>query len=154
MSKKHYSPLDIAKWFINRVDRSAGDSITHLKLQKLLYYTEAWWLANKGAPLFKEDMQAWTHGPVLPSVWHEYKDFGWQSLDPIDGFDFKHKELEGYLNLVYEKYGKYNAKQLEELTHREDPWKKTRGILPVEAKCTVPIDKELIRTFYAARLSK
>ena len=64
-----YSPLDIAKWFINATDRDSGDAITHLKVQKLVYYAQGWAMAYLGSPLFEEDIQAWAHGPVVPSVW-------------------------------------------------------------------------------------
>ncbi len=53
------SPLDMAKWFINRVDREAGEAMTHLKVQKLLYFAQAYYLANYNQQLFSEDMQAW-----------------------------------------------------------------------------------------------
>lgn len=79
MKKKH-TANDVAKWFLSRVDRDSGDSITHLKLQKLVYYAQAWNLAHFGEPLFDEELKAWTHGPVAPSVWHEYKDSRWDAL--------------------------------------------------------------------------
>ena len=51
--------LQIADWFAGAIDREAGDSITHLKLQKLVYYAQAWFLALNDKPLFEEEMQAW-----------------------------------------------------------------------------------------------
>ena len=113
---KKLSPSQIAKWFINHVDREAGDDITHLKLQKLLYYSQAWHLANYNESLFEEDMQAWTHGPVVPSVWQEYKDYEWQSLPPHNE-EIQIEGIEDYLNTVYESYGKFTAKKLEKMTH-------------------------------------
>lgn len=150
---KNISVFDIAKWFINRTDRAAGDDITQLKLQKLLYYAQAWWLANKNETLFEDDMQAWTHGPVVPSIWQEYKEYGWSSLPPVDGFQFEDAEIEQYLELLYSKYGCHTAKELEELTHKEEPWKITRGNLPLEAKCSKFIDKSIIRDYYSGRIS-
>ena len=58
----------LAKWFISRVERDSGDDITHLKLQKLLYYAQAWHLAHTNAPLFNKEIKAWTHGPVVTTV--------------------------------------------------------------------------------------
>ncbi len=147
-------PLKIAKWFINHVDRSAGDDITHLKLQKLLYYAQAWHLGNYGKPLFAEDMQAWTHGPVVPSVWQHYRDFGWQSLSPENTKISLNAKLEKFLEAIYDTYGKYTAKNLEVMTHKELPWKKTRGDLPLEAKCTTPISKKLMCEYYGNRIGK
>jgi len=42
MPKDRCPPSDIARWFINRADRLAGDDMTHLKLQKLIYFAQAW----------------------------------------------------------------------------------------------------------------
>ena len=53
------SPTDVANWFTCNIDREVGDSITHLKLQKLIYYAQAWSLALKGKTLFEEEIQAW-----------------------------------------------------------------------------------------------
>ncbi len=151
---KKFCPLDVAAWFINRVDRDSGDAITHLKLQKLLYYAQAWWLANENVSVFDEDIQAWAHGPVVPSVYQEYKDSNWQSLSPIEDFQFPDESFESYLDAIYKKYGKHSAKQLEKLTHQEDPWKQTRGSISPEAKCNKSIDKILIRDYYAGRIDE
>jgi uncharacterized phage-associated protein len=143
----------IAGWFVNAADRDAGEVTTHLKVQKLVYYTQAWYLANFDRPLFDEDMQAWTHGPVSPSVYEKYRGAGFDAL-PLEGAPRIPGALVPFLKAVYEKYGQYTAKRLEKLTHEESPWKVTRGNLPIEARCTKPIDKLLIRNFYAARLGK
>jgi uncharacterized phage-associated protein len=74
------NPQLIANYFIQSVDTDSGDNITHLKLQKLMYFAQAWYLANINKVLFDEDMQAWAHGPVTPSIWHKYKENRWGSL--------------------------------------------------------------------------
>jgi uncharacterized phage-associated protein len=100
--KDRASPSRVAEWFINRADRQAGDDMTHLKLQKLIYFAQAWHLANTGEPLFSEEMQAWTHGPVVPSVWHKYKQFQWESIPPTAGdVDIDHRVAE-YLEMIYQ----------------------------------------------------
>lgn len=147
------SPSAIATWFINYVDRDAGEAITHLKLQKLIYYAEAWFLANFSRSLISEDLQAWTHGPVSPSVYKKYRDKGWDALPPERPRSLPHP-LNEFLAEVYGEYGQLGAKRLEALTHSEDPWKLTRGDIPPEAKCTKPIDKLLMRNYYAKRLGK
>jgi uncharacterized phage-associated protein len=154
MPKDLCPPLDIARWFINRADRAAGDDMTHLKLQKLIYFAQAWHLANLNRPLFQEEMEAWTHGPVVPSVWHKYKEYQWESIPPTDEDVAIDDNVAGYLEKIYRKYGEYSGKALERLTHDHQPWKQTRGDLPLEAKCTAPIDKTLIRNFYAERIGK
>jgi len=154
MFNKVKPPRTLARWFINRVDRDAGAAITHLKVHKLLYYAQAWAMANFNKPIFDEDMQAWTHGPVVPSVWQKYKDSGWQTIPPESPVHLGDEKLESYLEIVFERYGKYSAKELERMTHNDDPWRQTRGDLPLEARCTTPIDKKLIRNFYAKKIKK
>jgi uncharacterized phage-associated protein len=144
-------PKEMAKWFINRVDRDAGEAITHLKLQKLLYFAQAYYLANFDRELFAEDMQAWTHGPVVPSVWHEYKKYSWESIPPQAQARVS-KEIVPYLEAVYANFGKFDAKELERITHEHEPWLRTRDGRRSELKCTDPIDKALIKQFYARRI--
>src|ERR1700691_5661883 len=75
-----YAALDIAKWFINVTDRESGDDITHLKVQKLVYYAQGWALAYFDKPFFDEAMEAWVHGPVTPTVWENLKKFRLESI--------------------------------------------------------------------------
>lgn len=73
------SCFDIASYFIERANQTKS-TINNLKLQKLVYYSQAWHLAIHGIPLFKEDFQAWVHGPVVPELYQKYKGFGWQPI--------------------------------------------------------------------------
>lgn len=143
-----YTALEIADWFRGAVDRPAGDSVTHLKLQKLVYYAQAWSLALLGRPLFSEDLRAWAHGPVALSVWDEFKEHGWEALpapDEMPRFDEETTEL---LRDVLRSYGEHSAKKLEDLTHAEEPWLRARGGLPPEAKSNAVIPKEHMKRFY------
>ncbi|MFH1158375.1 MAG: type II toxin-antitoxin system antitoxin SocA domain-containing protein [Pseudomonadota bacterium] len=155
MKRGKYSSCDIAKWFVDRADRSGGEDFTHLKLQKLIYYAQAWFLANHNQALFNEDVQAWPHGPVVPEVWHTYKKYGFTPIPESANKDSKlDKSVSVYLEKIYSAYAKYSAKGLEEFTHKEDPWIKTRGKLPIESKCEKTIDKALIRDYYAKLIDK
>lgn len=151
---KYVSPKRVGDWFLSHADRESGEAITHLKLQKLIYYAQAWYLANFDRPLFKEDMQAWAHGPVSPSVYGFYRNMGWEALPPNPSAQQIKGDLNNFLAAVYDHYGIYSAKKLERMTHDERPWKSARGNLPAEARCTNPIDKLDIRNFYAKRLGK
>lgn len=144
----------VANWFLANVDRPSGDSITHLKLQKLVYYAQAWYLANFNMPLFEEDLEAWAHGPVAPSLWHKYKDRRWAALDAPTTPPNLTPDQTNFLKAVMDVYGKFEAKFLEELTHREAPWKTTRGKLPPYEKCDKLIPKELMRDFYGKKIKK
>lgn len=145
-----YTPKIIADWFLNAVDRDSGDVVTHLKLQKLVYYAQAWALALLDRPLFDEDFRAWTHGPVLLSLWDEFKRYGWAALPPAENAPDIDGEVESLLRDVYRAYGEHSAKALEDLTHGEEPWMRARGTLPLEAKSSAIIRKDDMRVYYRA----
>lgn len=144
-----YSALDIAKWFLCAVDRESGDSITHLKLQKLLYYAQAWSLVLIDKTMFHEEIQAWTHGPVVPVVYDTYSNYHYSEIPkPAECPDIDRK-YEEVLEEVMKAYGIYEAKYLEKLTHQEKPWKEARGDLPLEARCENPISLQTMKEFYS-----
>ena len=127
-----YSANQIADWFLaeNRSRMQEGDSeyITHLKLQKLLYYAQGCYLAIKGSPLFDEPILAWVHGPVVEKVYQKYKN---KESNPIvydECFDFNtiDEETSGILREVFDVFGQYSAWKLREMAHQETPWKSTR----------------------------
>lgn len=147
-----YTALDVARWFINAIDRDAGDSITHLKVQKLLYYAQGWALAHFDRALFDEDLQAWAHGPVAVPVYNRFRSFGFDAI-PAQKLDTQFaSESLSLLNAVNDKYGIYSAKQLERMTHKESPWKDARGDLSPEARCTDVISKSSLRKYFKSRL--
>jgi uncharacterized phage-associated protein len=143
----------LGRWFVNHSDREAGEAITQLKLQKLVYYADAWFLANFDRPLITEDFEAWAHGPAVRTLYARYREHGWQSL-PVEQGPLPPKEIEGFLTSVFKEYGQYSAKKLEEMTHAEQPWLEARGGLAPEVASKVAISKLTMRNFYAGRIGK
>jgi uncharacterized phage-associated protein len=146
--KAPYSALDIAKWIVAGIDRDAGESITPLKLQKLLYYVQAWALVFRQKPIFDEDFQAWAHGPVVDSVYQEYREHGWNGIPPGNCPEID-SEIAAHIDSVMDAYGDFSAKQLESMTHQEDPWRIARGGLPVAARSSAVISKKSMKDFYS-----
>jgi uncharacterized phage-associated protein len=144
-----YTALDIARWIGANIDRDAGDSITHLKRQKLVYYAQAWALVLFGRPLFAEDLQAWAHGPVAGSVFHELKSHGWDALPCPEDVPTLDTDAEELLESFLDVYGDLSAKHLEKMTHSEDPWRDARGALPPEARTNKIIPKDHMRAYYS-----
>lgn len=72
--KKIYNVLDISRYIINK-SIEMGNPINNLKLQKLLYYTQAEFLVRKGEPAFKEEIVAWKYGPVVVEAYEEFKTY-------------------------------------------------------------------------------
>lgn len=148
-----YSACDIASWFIYKTnaeikenvadndDFEVYEGITHLKLQKLLYYAQGVSLSMRnGQKLFDEKILAWEHGPVVKEVYDVYKNNGRNNLD-IDFTDANNAiiasiendaEVSNILNLVYDNFAIYTAWQLRDMTHEVgSPWDitvKTTGI--------------------------
>ncbi len=127
------SCYDVAKYFVylaykNRQKKIDGDhSITQLKLQKLLYYAQGFYLALYDKPLFSESICAWKRGPVVAELWHEYKKFG--SIDiPFPGevdLPVDNGKIAIFLDALYEKIGYFSPFKLSAMTHKEGPWTST-----------------------------
>ncbi|MBD2384884.1 SocA family protein [Cylindrospermum sp. FACHB-282] len=118
---------DVAKYFLAQTDEDAGDLISNLKLQKLLYYAQGFHLALYDKPLFSEPIEAWRYGPVVPEVYHEYKNCGSDAIPIPEDIDFSkfNEQTVELLNEVYNVYGQFSAWKLRNMTHNEDPWKDT-----------------------------
>lgn len=147
-----YSPAKIANYFLDLADKS-GKELSHLKLQKLLYFSHGWYLAlsDEGRPLFASDIEAWPYGPVIESIYQQFTLFG---KDPIVGFrahdlvyksgemdkekvhvnynlevvylDDEEKKIIGpLLDRIWEIYSPLSAYRLAHLTHLPGtPWRK------------------------------
>lgn len=145
-----------ANYFISKVDDESGEVMTHLKLQKLTYYAQAWHLAIYDKKLFNENFEAWAHGPVNPRMFHYYKAYGYNPIpfpETFDLNDYTEEERE-FLDDIWNVYGKYDAKYLERLTHREKPWKEARGNLPEGARCDHVISEETMKEYYSELLEE
>ncbi|MDG0062112.1 type II toxin-antitoxin system antitoxin SocA domain-containing protein [Priestia sp. P5] len=113
----------VALYFRNRSLEGKEFSITHLKLQKLVYYAQAWSMAIYGERLIDSELEAWLHGPVSRELYREYRDFGFQEIPPVDRLNFQINEQDSdVLEGVWRLYGKHDGKYLETLTHQEAPW--------------------------------
>ena len=116
---------DIADYFLSLVDEEEGDSITHLKLQKLLYFAQGLYSAmHPDEPLFAEPIEAWQHGPVVPVIYQLYKQRGSTPIPRPEAFDANQyaPEVREMLDTVYSVYGQYSALKLSRLSHTEKPY--------------------------------
>lgn len=159
MSKiNQIDPVALSKYILKHVNE-LGHSVNHLKLQKLLYYCDAWHLVYfDGVPLVNEEFEAWMHGPVLRSVWNYYKDQSvlHDEINPIP-FNFEinsilDEEQVEMINDVLEEYGGKSAYYLECLTHDELPWKEARHGYASCDRCDEIISKDTMKTFYSNML--
>lgn len=114
--------MQIADFIINSQSKDEAE-ITPLKLQKLLYYCQGFFLAMYGKGLFADAIEAWQHGPVVRAVYDNYS--GNRLLLPQDNYEsnlgLSDEEMD-LLTEVLSSYGRYSAWALRELTHSEKPW--------------------------------
>lgn len=160
----------VANFFLELAE-AEGKKLSPMKLQKLVYYAHGWHFGLVGEPLLDEEVQAWSFGPVIRSLYNEFRSFG---ADEITGramrlshqpgnrlsFSFHHPSLtdsdagdrdfvKKLLNRVWEVYGGYSAVQLSNMTHATGtPWDKVSqkygGHIPKYA--TIP--DEWIRDYF------
>lgn len=139
--------LDVAEYFLSKSEVDAGDVITNLKLQKLVYYAQGFSLAINNRPLFNGQIRAWQHGPVCPELYHHYKAYGAMGIPVPENVDFSKFSSEDIelLDEVYDVYGQFSAWKLRNMTHEEDPWK--------NAMIDDVITHESMKRFFKSRLN-
>jgi len=136
--------FDVAAYLLSKADIKEGDGMTHLKLQKLLYYCQGFALVLLQRPIFTNEIQAWAHGPVVVDVYQEFKRYGdgiIVGLGPGDMSVLTDDE-KSLIDDVFEVYGGYSASRLRNLTHNEKPW------LDAENKLDKVITHKALRDFF------
>lgn len=152
------SAIDISRYIINKC-HDLDISISNLKLQKLLYFSQGFSLALLNKPLFEEDIEPWDFGPVVPEVYREYKMYGANDIPRIKSycdFDFDSdtflclvdfdedifsEDQKLIMDSVVKQFGKYSANALVTITHEQSPW-----INSYEKKKIIP--KNVISDFF------
>jgi uncharacterized phage-associated protein len=97
-----------------------------MKLQKLVYYSQAWSLVWDDHPLFNERIEAWANGPVVPDLYEQHRgsfDVSALALGDPNVLDASSRET---IDVVLDAYSGLNAQTLSDLTHSEDPWRFAR----------------------------
>lgn len=145
--------MAVANWFLEASWKEPEmPRCDQMKLQKLVYYAQAWHLAFFGRALFEEDIEAWPHGPVVRDLYIQFKKFG---RDPItrlgtrlefrDGrvaiVTPKHNgSLDDFLGAVWDAYKEYSGVRLSNATHAPgEPWELVSRHYNLEEKPTIPI---------------
>lgn len=157
---------DIADYVILMCNENGVD-ISPLKLQKLLYYIQAWHMVyfNK-AKIFDEMPQAWVNGPVYPSVYRRFKHIPRYSSISIEDAkissslpDKAHdlglsKDQFEFLDSIFQFYGVMDHDRLVFLTHSELPWSEKReGLMPFD-QSTAELSADTMYDYYHARLER
>ena len=135
---------EVADYFLWKLDEEVGDNLSNLKLQKLLYYAQGFHLAVMRRELFDSPIAAWKYGPVVESVYHDFKQYRAGAIPKPDGFDPESiaTDTREILDEVFEVYGQFSALRLMEMTHEEPPWRDT----PICAEITQGRMKDYFET--------
>lgn len=141
----------IADWFLAFAKVKNHGPIDRKKLQKLLYFSQAHYLALYGTPLFEEDFEAWDQGPVIREVWVQNKssakDNSYEVMLTRD-FDFSifSKEKTQFLASIWNTYGSLHPNYLSAKTHQELPW--IINYDKTSSKHNKVIPKQVIENYY------
>jgi uncharacterized phage-associated protein len=116
---------DITNYFLSKTIEE-DSKITNLKLQKLLYYAQGLHLALFDKELFSEEIEAWQHGPVCVSIYHDFKKYG-SNIIPFENCkknfsQILSSEQTEFLDEIYDVFGQFSAWKLRDMTHEEPTW--------------------------------
>ena len=155
-----YDSRAVANWLLDRADADRT-SIDHMQLHKLVYLAHGWHLARTGRPLIRDRIEAWPYGPVIPVLYHEFKQFG---DDSIDGraFDFDFDladnrvlsadfpaDTRWILDLVWRTYGVFSGPELSAMAHEPGtPWAEVTAGKRVNELRGVLIPNELMQAHF------
>lgn len=137
----------VTNWFLSQA--SEENPITHLALQKLLYFSQSWNKVLNDEWLFMDDCQAWAHGAVYPEIYLEFKKFKYLPLPKVEKETSLKEEECRVLEFVKKYYfDVYNAKALERICHLEEPYKQSRKGYKEYENCEKVIKKQDIENYY------
>lgn len=137
--------FDVAAYIIEKQTH-----VTSVKLQKLVYYSQAWSLVWDDEPLFDEEVQAWANGPVVYELFDYYRGNFGISQKPKYGDSNRVSDAgKDTINVVLTTYGHLSASQLSFLTHSEAPWRDARGNLADTERSQAVIGLAAMQTFYS-----
>lgn len=137
--------FDVAKDTLEKLG-----TMTTMKLQKLVYYCQAWSLVWDEEPLFEEDFQAWANGPVCTELYNQHRglfNINSRRLRTGDSSLLNSTQIET-INSVLDYYGGRPAHWLSMLTHKENPWIYARKGVQDGEPCENIITKESMILYY------
>ena len=140
------SVFDVAEYILARTGQ-----ISAMKLQKLVYYSQAWHCVWSDAKLFPERIEAWANGPVVPSLYEKHKGQFIISPGSLGGNPAGLTEDESdSVQRVLKAYGDKSSQWLSDLTHMEAPWLQARAGVPAGERCNIEIKPAELVEYYGS----
>lgn len=158
------NPLSIANFFLGKsMDGTA--ELTNMQAVKLTYIAHGWYLGMTGEPLLNEMPQAWKYGPVVQSVYEQFKQYGrnpitqlaWKTLPTgqTSNYPLSDESLIPFLEKIWSVYGSFTGSQLSDMTHQPGtPWYEVWYNRGGKDNLEVPIPNYLIEQHYKALLAR
>jgi len=154
------SSLAISRFFLERAKRDNVRDVTPMKVLKLVYIAHGWVLCFTDQPLLSEKIQAWKYGPVVPSVYHKFKEFGDSSIpfsvvESLPQLTTEDDQVADALAGVWNGYKGFTGIQLSSLTHQPNtPWYETWHASGGRDSRSAIIDNQTIRRHYCDLLKQ
>ena len=136
--------FDVSKYILEK-----KGAMTHMKLQKLVYYCQAWSLVWDEKQLFEEKIEAWINGPVVPVLFHKLKGYFEVHAGSVSGNSSNLNEVQKEtVDSVLDFYGEYSSQYLSDLTHMEAPWKEARSGIAEHLRGNKEITASMMANYY------
>jgi uncharacterized phage-associated protein len=134
---------DIAALLLQRLG-----AIDTWRLNKLVYYAQAWHLAFHDESLFSDDVQAWAQSPVVYRLFDQHRGRLWVDRWPTGNPTRLSAQTLQLIDWILAVYGRFSGDELSRMTHAEGPWQVARNGLPDGRRSNEPISREEMRSYY------
>lgn len=117
--------MEVAHYLVFLSYHMQRESLTPLKLQKILYLAQGWSYVWDNKPLFDDEFEAWQYGPVNVEVYNYFKVYGRGEIPEEEGVNYIYADenAKETIEAVWDNYARFSAFDLVELTHNQEPWK-------------------------------
>ena len=138
--------FDVTKYILEEMGE-----MTTWKLQKLVYFSQAWSLVWDERSLFEDDFEAWANGPVVRALFNAHKGRMYINANMLikgdsSKLDATAKETVG---VVIRDYGGLSGRELSQIAHSERPWKEARRGIPAGESSENIINSDVMYDFYS-----
>ena len=150
--------IEVARYLVHLAANANDepDYLSHLRLQKLLYYVQGWSLATFNKPMFPERIEAWAHGPVVRDIYRQFNEKGRRAItledfESQDDFEFEAEDRE-LIWAVWDTFKDHSALSLRKMTHDELPWTNARKGFDPADRCDQEITHEAMTDYFTTLL--
>lgn len=149
----------IANFFI-KSSHDSGEELTPMKLVKLCYIAHGWHLGYFEEALLDEVVHAWKYGPVIDTVYHDFKHYGTSQItelyrDEAGEYPYPQTDVIPFLTHIWDAYKRYDGIRLSAMTHQENtPWDITWNKKGGKHKRHVIIPNDLIKVHYKEKIAE